>query len=93
MLKHLKSAVIVINYDWAPTADGVFQLYDSTAGVVRGSSTTKTGGESAAWETFSVTGLVEGNTYWLRANITVAGAAGETVTVYRAYLMLTLGVS
>jgi len=93
MLKHLKSATLAVAYDWAPTADGTIQLYDVTAGVVRGESTTKTGGETATWETFTVTGLVEGNHCYIRVNITVAGAAGETVAIHKAYLLLTLGVS
>jgi len=92
-LKHLKSAVAVVAYSWAATADGTIQLYDVDADVVRGESTTKTGGEFVAWETFKVTGLVEGNAMYFRANITVAGAAGETVTLIKAYLLLTLGVS
>jgi len=93
MLKHLKSARAAVAYTWAPTADGTIQLYDGTAGVVRGESTTKTGGEYSGFETFDVTGLVEGNTMYVRVNITVAGSAGETVTVHKAYLLLTLGVS
>jgi len=93
ILKHLKSAVLAVDYAWAATADGTLQLYDATAGVVRGESATKTGGESAEWETFTVTGLVEGNEIVVRANITAAGAAGETCTLYRALLILTLGVS
>jgi len=92
-LKHLKSAEAVIAYSWAATADGTIQLYDADAGAIRGESTTKTGGEFVAWETFKVTGLVEGNAMYFRANITVAGAAGETVTLIKAYLLLTLGVS
>jgi len=93
MLKHLKSAIAAVAYTWAPTADGTIQLYDPDADVVRGESTTKTGGESSGFETFSVTGLVEGNRVFIRVNITVAGAAGETVTVHKGYLILTLGVS
>jgi len=93
MLKHLKSAIVSVAYTWAATADGTIQLYDYTAGVVRGESTTKTGGEATTWETFTVTGLVENNHYWIRVNITAAGAAGETVTIHKAYLLLTLGVS
>jgi len=93
MFKHLKSAQVAISYTWAPTADGAFQLYDSTAGVVRGESTAKTGGESSPWETFNVSGLVEGNSIYIRVNITTAGAAGEVVTVHRVWLLLKLGVS
>jgi len=93
MLKHLKSARAAVTYAWAATADGTIQLWDPDAGVVRGESTTKTGGEAAGFETFSVTGLVEGNRVYMRVNITVAGSAGETVTVHKGYLILTLGVS
>lgn len=91
--KHLKSAVAVIDFIWAPTADGRIQLFDSTAGVVRGESVLFTGGEASRWMTFDVTGLVEGNRLVFRALITVAGASGETATLLRGFLMLTLGVS
>jgi len=93
ILKHLKSAKVAIDYAWAATADGTIQLYDETAATVRGETTTKTGGESSEWEEFTVTGLVEGNTLVIRANVTVAGAAGETISLYRAILILTLGIS
>jgi len=93
ILKHLKSAKVAIDYAWAATADGTIQLYDETAAAVRGETSAKTGGESSEWEEFTVTGLVEGNTLVIRANVTVAGAAGETSTLYRAFLILTLGVS
>jgi len=93
MLKHLKSASVAVGYVWAATADGTIQLYDITADVVRGESTAKTGGESSAWEIFGAAGLVEGNHHRLRVNITTAGAAGETVTLSKAHLLLTLGVS
>jgi len=92
-LKHLKSAKLIVDYTWAATADGTIQLYDSTAAAVRGASTAKAGGESSAWEAFTVSGLAAGNTMVIRANITLAGAAGETVRVNRAFLRLTLGVS
>jgi len=91
--KHLKSAEAAIAYSWAATADGTIQLYDTVTGATRGESTTKTGGEITGWETFGVTGLVEGNTLKFRVNVTVAGAAGETVVLEKAYLILTLGVS
>jgi len=92
-LKHLKSAKLIVDYAWAGTADGTIQLYDSTANAVRGESGTKTGGESSEWEEISVSNLVAGNTMVVRANITAAGASGETATLYRAILRLTLGVS
>jgi hypothetical protein len=57
-LKHLKSASLIVDYAWADTADGTIQLYDSTAGAVRGESSAKTGGESSPWESISVYGLV-----------------------------------
>lgn len=81
-LKHLKSATLIVDYAWA-----------ATAAAVRGESSAKTGGESSPWESISVSGLVAGNTMLVRANITVAGAAGETVNLYRAILRLVLGVS
>jgi hypothetical protein len=92
-LKHLKSAKLIVDYAWAATADGTIQLYDTTAAAVLGESTAKIGGESAEWEEFAVSGLVAGNTMVVRANVTAAGAAGETATLYRAILRLTLGVS
>jgi len=92
-LRHLISARLFIDYAWAPTADGVIELYDSTAARVLGDSTDKTGGESSEWESFSVTDLVAANTLVIRAKITVAGAAGETVTLYRAVLRLVCAIS
>jgi hypothetical protein len=82
-----------VDYAWADTADGTIQLYDSTAAAVRGESSAKTGGESSPWESISVSGLVAGNTMVVRANITVAGNTGETVSLYRAILRLVLGIS
>jgi len=92
-IKHLKSANVYIDHAWAATADGKFQLYDVTAAAVRGESSANTGGETSSWEGFSVSGLVAGNTHRIRVNITVAGAAGETVKLFRAILRLKLGVS
>jgi len=93
MLKHLKSAECRVDYSWAPTADGTIQFYDTTNAVIRGESGAKTGGETSEWESFVVTGLVEGSYNKIRVKITTAGAAGETVTIYRAALILTLGIS
>jgi len=93
VLKHLKSAKVIIDFAWAATADGTIQLYDRTAGAVRGETATLVGGESSEWSEFSVTGLVAGNEMCIRANVTVAGAAGEVVSLYRVILRLILGVS
>jgi len=88
-LKHLKSAKFIIEYVWADTADGTIQLYDTTAGAVLAETTSKTGGEASTWEEVDVTGtLIAGNRICPRANITVAGAAGEVVKLRRAYLRL-----
>jgi len=93
-IKHLKSAKLIIDYDWPATAVGTIQLYDSTAAAVLAESTEKSGGESSEWEEIAVTGtLTAGNTIVLRANITSAGGTGEAVTIYRAILRLVLGVS
>jgi len=92
-LKHLKSASLIVDYAWAATADGTIQLYDVTAAAVRGESSAKAGGEKSEWESFSVSGLVAGNTMVVRANITAAGAAGENVTLYRVILRLVCGIS
>jgi len=88
-LAHLKSAKLVIDYEWAPTADGKIQLYDMTAGVVLAETPLLTGGEADDWDVVDITKtLVAGNRIVVRANITVAGAAGEVATLYRAYLRL-----
>jgi len=93
-LKHVKSASVIIDYAWAATADGTIQLYDSTAAAVLGESAPKTGGEASEWEEFALATLpTAGNTMVIRANVAVAGAAGETATLYRVILRLVLGVS
>jgi hypothetical protein len=94
-IAHLKSAKLIIDYTWAATADGTIQFYDSTAGVVRGEPAAAfVGGESSEWAEISVDpNLVAGNTHVVRADIITAGAAGETVSLYRAILRLTLGVN
>jgi len=93
-LKHLKSAKLFLQYAWAATADGYLELYDDTADVVLAQSTLKTGGELSGWEKTDVTGtLVAGNLLKVAVNITVAGAAGETVEVRRCILRLIYGVS
>jgi len=93
-IKHLKSAQFIVSYAWAATADGTIQLFDATANAVIAESTTKTGGETAALEAIDVTGdLIAGNWLDIRLRITVAGAAGETVTLYRMWLRLILGIS
>jgi len=93
-VKHLKSAQLVVDYDWAATANGYIELYDRTTGTVLAQSAAKSGGESAEWEGISVTGIITaGNEMCVRVDITTAGAAGETVTLYRAILRLICGVS
>jgi hypothetical protein len=92
-LKHLKSASLILDFAWAATADGTIQLYDSTAGAVRAETATFTGGEASEWLEVAASGLVAGNTMVIRANVTVAGAAGEKASLYRAILRLVLGVS
>jgi len=91
--RHLYDVGMFIDYEWAPTADGYFEVYDLTAATVLGTSTTKTGGESNQVEGFSLTGLTEGNTICIRAKITTAGAAGEVVTLYRAWLRIKYFIS
>jgi len=93
-LKHLEAAQLFLDFAWAATADGTIQLYDETVGAVLAETSAFTGGESDDDLAIDVTGtLVAGNRIVVRANVTVAGAAGETVTVYRAILKLVLGVS
>jgi len=81
-------ALVIIDYDWAATADGTFQLYDATNAVVLGKSSSKTGGESSRYETFSVSVPSSEASILMRANITTAGASGEQVTLHRAILRL-----
>jgi len=93
-LKHLKDAKFIISYTWADTADGKIQLFDTTAGAVLAETPTFTGGESDDWAEYDVTGtLVAGNRIVVRANVTVAGAAGEKAKLYRAFLRLMLEMS
>lgn len=93
-LNHVKSATVIVDYKWAATARGVFELYDETAKKVLGSSLLKVGGGSTVeWEEFTVSGLTAGNVVRMRVNISTAGAAGETVTLYKAILRLSIGIS
>jgi len=93
-LKHLKAAKFIIDYEWAATADGKIQLYDETAGAVLAESPGFIGGESDDWDERDVTGtLVAGNRIVVRADVTVAGAAGEKAKLYRAILRLMLEMS
>jgi len=92
-IKHLKSAKVIIDFAWAATADGTIEVYDSTGLAVRGATATLVGAEASEWLEVAVTGLVAGNTNVIRANVTVAGAAGEVSTLFRAILRLTLGIS
>jgi len=89
-LNNIRNATLELAYAWAATADGTIQLYDVTAGSVVAETTAKTGGESSERE--QVTGfaanLTAGNEIKIRANITTAGAAGETVTIRKATLRL-----
>jgi len=93
-LKHLKSAQLLLDFEWAATADGTIQFYDEDAAVVLAETATFVGGESDDDLVLDVTGtLAAGNRIVVRLNITVAGAAGEVVKLYRAILKLVLGVS
>lgn len=92
-IKHLKSAILGIDYTWAATADGYIELYDATGLAVRATTALLVGAEASTWATVAVTGLVAGNSHIVRANVTVAGAAGEVATLFRAVLILTLGVA
>jgi hypothetical protein len=95
LTRHLYSAKLVIDYTWAATADGTIQLYDSTAAAVVAESSAKVGGESSEWEEISIdpANITEGNTWVVRANVTAAGAAGETATLHRALLLLEYRIS
>jgi len=92
-LRHAKSMLVIIDYSWAATADGTLQVFSRTNTVVRGESTTKLGGESSEWEEITVTGIVADEELCIRGNITTAGAAGETSTIYRVILRIKTGVS
>lgn len=94
-LRHAKAAKLIIDYDWATSADGTFELYDQTADKVLGQSTVKTSSQAFEWEEFviDVKELKSSHIMVIRANITVAGASGDLVRLHRAFLRLTLGVS
>lgn len=91
-LRHVKGAILALEYDWTGSSQGTIQLFDVTANRVLGETSAKTGPLGADWEEIDVTNLVGGNTIRLRANITTA-ASGSTVTVYKAVLRLTMGAS
>ena len=88
-------AYVALSYVWAPTAAGTFQLVDDAGNVIAESSA-KSGGESATLEKIplSVSQITRmlGRRVHLRINITTAGAAGETVTLRNAQLVLILYV-
>jgi len=92
-IKHLKSAALILDHAWAATADGYIELYDVTGLAVRATTALLVGAEASVWLAIAATGLVAGNTMVVRANVTVAGAAGETASLFRAILRLTLGIS
>ena len=94
-VKHLKAAYLDIAYVWAATADGKWEFYDLTGAVVVAESTLKTGGESSEREriTLDIAKLVADRDYKVRCNITVAGGAGETASMYKATLKLVKKVS
>ena len=85
---NVMQALVIIDYDWAATADGTFQLYSVSFGIVLGESSSKSGGESSRYETFSVDIPFGETSILMRANITTAGASGEQVTLHRAILRL-----
>jgi len=85
---NVMQALVIIDYDWAATADGAFQLYDASFGIVLGESSSKSGGESSRFETFTVDIPFGETSIVVRADITTAGASGEQVTLHRAILRL-----
>jgi hypothetical protein len=94
-LQSAKSAYVVLDYAWAATADGTIQVYDNTALAVIAETATLVGGEVAEYAELAATlaNIVAGNDIIVRANVTTAGAAGETATVNRAWLVLVCGAS
>jgi hypothetical protein len=94
-LQSAKSAYVVLDYAWAATADGTIQVYDNTALAVIAETAGLLGGESAEYAELTATlaNIVAGNDIIVRANVTTAGAAGETATVNRAWLVLVCGAS
>ena len=92
--RHLKEVHLIVDYTWAATADGTLQLYNVTKGVVVAETSTKVGGESSEWEAVAgdIAKVDDGDELVVRANITVAGAAGETVTLHGAFITLVFGV-
>jgi len=93
-LKHLKSAKLLVDFTWAATANGRVQLHDATADATLAESPYYYGGESDDDLVVDVTGtLVAGNRIVMRAHVAVAGATGETVSLFRAILKLIVGIS
>jgi len=88
-LAHLDSAKFISHYEWAATADGYIELYDVTEAKVLAKTSLLVGGETETWDVADVTEqLKAGNQLRVRVNVTVAGATGEVVKIYRAYLRL-----
>jgi len=83
-VKHWARGALIVDYTWAATADGTIQLYDETNAVVLGETPVKTGGEVVERDAFDISKPATPCWVRVRVNITVAGAAGETVTIYRA---------
>ena len=91
--RHLKSAVLRATWT-ASATDSVtaIELYDVTAGAVRGSVSGNAGTDAEA--SIDITALVDGNLHELRVNVTTASATtGATTDVVYAILELTYGVS
>jgi len=85
-------AKLILSYVWAATADGTIRLYDYTAGAAVAQTTTKVGGESSVREEVSIPApwTLIGHEVGVDINITVAGAAGEAVTLRGALLKIDL---
>ncbi len=89
----MKSAVLRATWSASET-DSVtaIELYDVTAGAVRGSLSGNA--DTDAETSIDVSALVDGNLHELRVNVTTASAtSGATTDVKYAILELTYGIS
>jgi len=94
-LENVKSAKLVLSYTWPDVGAGTFEFFNETDGVVILATPSITGPATEEWAEFSVdpADLAADKTLRMRANITTAAAAGTTVDLYKAMLLLFRGYS
>jgi len=86
--KHAIEYTWMVGYEWAATADGYLELFDETTGTTLATTPLRSGGENVYYDTYSFTGLTEGNTVGVRLRITVAGGTGEKVRLFRSWILV-----